>query len=114
MNVARTFAIAGCLALAIAGCRSAIAPAAPEAGVDRALESEWKRYSALTHFKAIVVAADANGAYVFGTSHGKASWQDALAEAYALCEKRRSERKVSQPCRPYAIGDLPTGRAETP
>ena len=114
MNVARTFAIAGCLVLAIAGCRSAVAPAAPEAGVDRALESEWKRYRTLTPFKVIVVAADPNGGYVFGTSHGKASWQDALVEAYALCEQRRSERKVSEPCRPYAIGDRPTGRAETP
>lgn len=109
MGALHSFLVVGSVLLTLAGCRHAANPFAAE---ETGFEAEWKRYVALPQFKAMAVAGDTNGVYVSGTSHGRSSWQEAIAEAYALCEKRRTERGISTPCRPHAIGEPQTGRGE--
>jgi len=107
VDAVRSSLAAVAVALVFAGCRHAASPPPLDD-----FDAEWKRYLALPQFKAMAVAGDTSGAFVCGTSHGRSSWRDALADAYAECARRRTERAISAPCRPFAVNNAPTGRRE--
>jgi hypothetical protein len=67
--------------------------------------AEWRDYLTLPEEKAIAVAGDVEGLYVSGVAHGLTSAEAAVREAVARCERRRADRWIAAPCRPYAVGN---------
>jgi len=67
--------------------------------------SEWKKYEGMAGFKALAVAGNLGGIYVSGWTSDYCEQQEATAEALQRCEERRRDRKISGPCRIYAVGN---------
>jgi len=68
-------------------------------------QQQWKRYQKLDDFKALVIAGDVGGVYVSGFSYEMTSADEAVRAARALCEQRRTDRRILAPCRTLAIGN---------
>jgi len=68
-------------------------------------EAEWRRYQALTNKKALAVAGDLRGVYVSGFAWAYPVQDLASDEAMENCEERRTDRRIEQACRLYAVGD---------
>jgi hypothetical protein len=99
--------------LAQAGCRESIRPIGVRLKKTSQFENEMKRYHEFDPHKAIAVAGDVQGAYAMGYAVGAASQEQAIREAFAECQKRRSERRIAGDCSLYAIDDNVFGRNES-
>ena len=98
-------ALASCL-LAAGGCmRSGGSPMGIPLRTMTQFESEWKNYQRLGSLKALAVAGDLNGVYVSGFAYAYPIQALANDEALENCEERRTDRRVEDACRLYAIGD---------
>lgn len=106
----------GLLLAAPTGClRSGGSPIGIETRSITRFDSEWKRYLAFSHFKALAVAGDPGGVHVTGYAHAYPGEAGARAAALEACELRRADRRIAAPCRIYAEGDdLRVGVAELP
>lgn len=88
------------------GClRSGGSPIGIETRSVTRFASEWKRYLAFSHFKALAVAGDPEGAHVTGYAHAYPGEASARTAALEACEVRRADRRIAAPCRIYAEGD---------
>ena len=67
---------------------------------------DLQQYARLQPNKAIAVAGDFDTIYVSGYAFGYADEAAAVEAAMAACEARRIDRRVTAPCRTYAVGDL--------
>lgn len=70
-------------------------------------ESEWRDYCELQGFKALALAGDFEGVYVFGFADEASDQETATAEAMRHCEQRRLDRRISAPCQVYFVGECP-------
>jgi hypothetical protein len=103
-------AILAAVILPQAGCRENIRPIGVRLKKTSQFENEMKRYHKFDLHKAIAVAGDVQGAYAMGYAVGAASQEQAIREAFAECQKRRSERRIAGDCSLYAIDDNVFGR----
>ena len=67
--------------------------------------SQWARYQRLSDLKALAVAGDLRGVYVSGFAFSYPIQALANDEALDSCELRRTDRRIEDACRLYAIGD---------
>jgi hypothetical protein len=68
-------------------------------------QSEWRAYSRHVGFKALAVAGDLEGVYVSGYAYAYPSEDMAIEAAFEYCEGRRTDRRITEKCRLYAVGD---------
>ncbi len=66
---------------------------------------EWNRYLGLEDSKALVLAGDLEGRFVFGYAYDLPDVESAEERAHLECSVRREVRSIEAPCRTYAIGD---------
>ncbi len=67
--------------------------------------AEWRVYSDHIGFKALTVAGDLEGVYVSGYAYAYPSEDMAIEAAFEYCEGRRTDRRITEQCRLYAVGD---------
>ena len=63
----------------------------------------WNDYRQLQSHKAIAMAGEPDGAYVYGVAAGQPSLREARRLALETCQERRAERRFQMPCRYYAV-----------
>ena len=68
-------------------------------------QSEWRAYSGHIGFKALVVAGDLEGVHVSGYAFLYPTEDTAIEAAFEYCEGRRTDRRITEKCRLYAVGD---------
>ncbi len=66
---------------------------------------EWNRYLGLEDSKALVLAGDVEGRFVFGYAYDLPDAESAEERAHLECEARRGVRNIQAPCLTYAVGD---------
>ena len=98
-------AILAAVILPQAGCRENVRPIGVRLKKTSQFENEMKRYHEFAPHKAIAVAGDVQGAYVIGYAVGADSQEQAIREAFAECQKHRSERRIANDCSLHAIDD---------
>jgi hypothetical protein len=92
--------------LAVAGCmRSGGSPMGVPLRERTQFESQWRSYQRLSGLKALAVAGDLEGVYVSGFAFSYPIQALADDEALETCEQRRTDRRIEDACRLYAIGD---------
>jgi len=69
------------------------------------LEAEFRAYRGMEPHRAFAVAGDPEARFVTGNAHGRESQEIANEAALGVCELRRTDRRVEEPCRLYAVGD---------
>lgn len=96
----RAATLAAGTALLLAGC------AALEGPPDRELVPLWSEYTALPPQRALAIAGELRvDRWVAGASGGHATRREAEEAAIAECRRRRTLRRLQDPCRLYAVGD---------
>ena len=99
-------AFAAFVALAsLGGCRTTARPIGIPLNERTQFESEWDRYGRLEPQRALAVAGNRGGRHVTGFAFGKASREEAVQSALDACAQRRSDRRIEDGCRLYAIED---------
>ena len=88
------------LALACAG-RGPMGNAIPD---ESRFVKEWNRYLGLPGKKALVLAGDVGGLFVFGYAYDLPDSATAESQAHLECAIRREVRNIEAPCRTYAVG----------
>lgn len=88
-----------------AGCRSKAKPIGVPLRDRTRFDAEWSRYVQFEPHKALAVAGDIQGQYVTGFSLGKASRDEAVQSAMDACAQRRTDRRLEDECRLYAVED---------
>lgn len=87
------------------GCRSAAQPIGVPLNERTRWESEWRKYQRFEGQKAIAVAGDMQGQFVTGIATGRATQEEAVKAAMDDCAQRRVDRRLTDECRIYAIGN---------
>jgi len=106
-------AILAAAMLAQTGCRENVRPIGVRLKKTSQFENEMKRYHEFDLHKAIAVAGDVQGAYAMGYAVGATSQEQAIREAFAECQKRKSERRIAGDCSLYAIDDNVFGQNQS-
>ena len=107
-------ALLGLLGLGLlGGCAAFRSAAAVPVRAKSRFRVEWRDYQNLPGEKAIAVAGDREGRYVCGIGYGAASTDTAVREALERCEQRRADRRITDACRTYAVGDSLAGSEDT-
>jgi len=106
VRVHRRLALMLLCPLAAAGCmRSGGSPMGVALRSSTQFESEWRHYQSRSGLKALAVAGDLRGVYASGFAFSYPIQALANDEALDACEERRSDRRIGDECRLYAIGD---------
>lgn len=91
-----------------AGCAAGLAflaaCSAPE-GPPRSLAPLWREYVKMPPERALAIAGDPARLWVGAASGGYPSQEMAEESVVAECTRRRSLRRMQEPCRLYAVGD---------
>jgi hypothetical protein len=86
----------GCLLLA--ACAGGVGP-------PRSLAPLWRDYEKMPAERALAIAGDPARRWVGAASGGYPTREMAEESVVAECMRRRSARRMQQPCRLYAVGD---------
>ena len=89
----------------IAGCRSPAQPIGVPLRDRTRWDAEWRSYQRFEGQKALAVAGDMQGQFVSGIATGQATQADAVKVAMEECAQRRADRRLTDECRIYAIGN---------
>jgi hypothetical protein len=88
-----------------ASCRSPAQPIGVPLRDRTRWEAEWRTYQRFKEPKALAFAGDMQGQFVTGISTGQATQEDAVKAAMQDCAQRRADRRLTDECRIYAIGN---------
>ena len=92
-------------AVGIGGCRSPSQPIGVPMRDRTRWEAEWRTYQRFDEPKALAVAGDMQGQFVTGIGTGQATQEEAVTAAMEDCAQRRADRRLTDECRIYAIGN---------
>ena len=92
-------------AAGFAGCRSDAHPIGVPLNDRTRWESEWRSYQRFEGEKALAFAGDMQGQFVTGIAMGRATQAEAVKAAMDDCAQRRIDRRLTDECRLYAIGN---------
>jgi hypothetical protein len=92
-------------AAALAGCRSPAQPIGVPLRDRTRWDAEWRSYQRFDEPKALAVAGDIQGQFVTGIASGMATQEGAGKAAMEECAQRRADRRLTDECRIYAIGN---------
>jgi hypothetical protein len=92
-------------AAGLAGCRSPAQPIGVPLRDRTRWEAEWRSYQRFDEHKALAVAGDMQGQFVTGIATGQATQEAAVTAAMEDCAQRRADRRLTDECRIYAIGN---------
>jgi hypothetical protein len=92
-------------ALPTTGCRTRSSEMGVELRSRPRLETEFRAYQSMQPHRAFAVAGDPEARFVTGNAHGRESQEVANEVALAMCEMRRADRQIEEPCQLYAVGD---------
>jgi len=93
------------VAAVFTGCRSPAQPIGVPLRDHTRWEAEWRSYQRFDEQKALAVAGDVQGQFVIGIATGRATQEDAVKAAIEECAQRRADRRLTDECRIYAIGN---------
>ena len=93
------------VAVGFAGCSSDGQPIGMPVNDRTRWESEWKSYQRFKGEKALALAGDVEGQFVTGIATGRATQEEAVQAAMDDCAQRRSDRRLTDACRLWAIGN---------
>lgn len=93
------------IAMTVAACVHMSTPIGIKLRGSTQFESNWNSYTKLPMSKAFALAGGISSKHVSGLAWGKASAEDAAEEAMRFCEERRRDRRITEACHLYALGD---------